>query len=111
MNSQQMRLPPARTRTSRKSRRERLCGCAKRRFRTLAYEVHRTAVFAPSVSRWIKARTGWSIHKVVKTACRYRIVQIQVGLHVITSADPLQTSCETRSRPSPAHADLRTDLS
>ena len=33
--------------------------------------------------------TGWSIRKFVKTARRYRTIQIQAGDHVITAADPL----------------------
>jgi hypothetical protein len=53
-------------------------------------EAHLTIVFAAlAVSRWIEARTGWSIRKFVKTARRYRTVQVQVGTHVITAADPL----------------------
>jgi len=53
-------------------------------------EAHLTIVFAAlAVSRWIEARTGWSIRKFVKTARRYRTVQIQAGAHVITAADPL----------------------
>jgi len=41
---------------------------------------HLTIVFAAlAVSRWIEARTGWSIRKFVKTARRYRIIQIQAG--------------------------------
>ena len=36
-------------------------------------EAHLTVVFAAlAVSRWIEARTGWSIKKFVRTACRYR---------------------------------------
>jgi hypothetical protein len=53
-------------------------------------EAHLTIVFAAlAVSRWIEARTGWSIRKFVKTARRYRTIQIQAGKHVITAADPL----------------------
>ena len=53
-------------------------------------EAHLTVVFAAlAVSRWIEARTGWSIRKFVKTARRYRTIQIQAGQHVITAADPL----------------------
>jgi hypothetical protein len=44
---------------------------------------------ALAVSRWIEATTGWSIRKFVKTARRYRTVQIQAGGRVITAADPL----------------------
>jgi hypothetical protein len=53
-------------------------------------EAHLTIVFAAlAVSRWIEAQTGWSIRKFVKTARRYRTIQIQAGKHVITAADPL----------------------
>jgi hypothetical protein len=37
-------------------------------------------VFAAlAVSRWIEAQTGWSIRKLVKTARRYRTIEIQAG--------------------------------
>jgi Transposase DDE domain len=53
-------------------------------------EAHLTIVFAAlAVSRWIEHQTGWSIRKFVKTARRYRTVQVQAGDHVITAADPL----------------------
>ena len=53
-------------------------------------EAHLTIVFAAlAVSRWIENTTGWSIRKFVKTARRYRTIQIQAGDQVITAADPL----------------------
>jgi hypothetical protein len=53
-------------------------------------EAHLTIVFAAmAVSRWIENTTGWSIRKFVKTARRYRTIQIQAGDHIITAADPL----------------------
>jgi hypothetical protein len=53
-------------------------------------EAHLTIVLAAlAVSRWIEATTGWSIRKFVRTARRYRTIQIQAGDHVITAADPL----------------------
>jgi hypothetical protein len=53
-------------------------------------EAHLTIVFAAlAVSRWIERQTGWSIRKFVKTARRYRTIQIQAGQHIITAADPL----------------------
>jgi Transposase DDE domain len=53
-------------------------------------EAHLTIVFAAlAVSRWIEHQTGWSIRKFVKTARRYRTIQIQAGPHIITAADPL----------------------
>ena len=41
------------------------------------------------MSRWIEDRTGWSIKKFVRTARRYRTIEIQAGEHTITAADPL----------------------
>jgi hypothetical protein len=53
-------------------------------------EAHLTIVFAAlAVSRWIEKRTGWSIRKFVKTARRYRTIQIQAGRQTITAADPI----------------------
>jgi Transposase DDE domain len=53
-------------------------------------EAHLTIVFAAlALSRWIEATIGWSIRKFVKTARRYRTIDIQAGDHVITAADPL----------------------
>jgi len=53
-------------------------------------EAHLTIVFAAlAVSRWIEHHTGWSIRKFVKTARRYRTIQIQAGPHTISAADPL----------------------
>ena len=53
-------------------------------------EAHLTIVFAAlAVSRWIEDRTGWSIRKFVRTARRYRTIEIQAGQHTITAARPL----------------------
>jgi transposase len=53
-------------------------------------EAHLTIVFAAlAVSRWIEARTGWSIRKFVRTTRRYKTINIQAGAHTITAADPL----------------------
>src|SRR4051794_5373037 len=53
-------------------------------------EAHLTIVFAAlAISRLIEDTTGWSIKKFVRTARRYRTVQIQAGAHTITAADPL----------------------
>jgi hypothetical protein len=53
-------------------------------------EAHLTIVFAAlAISRWIEAQTGWSIRKFVRTARRYRIIEIQAGRQTITAADPL----------------------
>jgi hypothetical protein len=53
-------------------------------------EAHLNVVFAAlAVSRWLEHRTGWSIKKFIRTARRYRTVDIQLGAHTITAADPL----------------------
>ena len=53
-------------------------------------EAHLTIVFtALAVSRWIERRTGWSIRKFVRTARRYRTIEIQAGDQVITAASPI----------------------
>jgi hypothetical protein len=53
-------------------------------------EAHLTIVFtALAVGRWIEAQTGWSVRKFVKTARRYRTIEIQAGRQTITAADPL----------------------
>ena len=53
-------------------------------------EAHLTIVFAAlAVSRWIETQTGWSIRKFVRTARRYRTIQIQAGQHTVTAAEPL----------------------
>ncbi len=53
-------------------------------------EAHLSIVFAAlALSRWIEATTGWSIRKFVRTARRYRTIEIQAGEHTITAADPL----------------------
>ena len=75
-------------------------------------EAHLTIVFgALAVSRWIEHQTGWSIRKLIKTARRYRTVQIQAGPHTITAADPSPTTCARPSKPSTAPAGLRIKLS
>ena len=53
-------------------------------------EAHLTIVFAAlAVTRFIEARTGWSIRKFVRTTRRYRTVQIRAGQHILTAVDPL----------------------
>jgi hypothetical protein len=71
-------------------------------------EAHLTVVFAAlAVSRWIEARTGWSIRKFVRTTRRYRTIEIQAGTQTITAADPLpddlRDALEQIHRRSPAH--------
>ena len=62
-------------------------------------EAHLTIVLAAlAVSRWIEHATGWSIRKFVKTARRYRTIQIQAGDHVITAADPATRRTPHRHR-------------
>jgi hypothetical protein len=53
-------------------------------------EAHLTVVFAAmAVSHWLEHQTGWSIKKFVRTARRYRTVQIRAGQQILTAADPL----------------------
>jgi DDE family transposase len=53
-------------------------------------EAHLNIVFAAlAVSRLVEDRTGWSIRKFVRTARRYRTVQIRVGQQILTAEDPL----------------------
>jgi hypothetical protein len=53
---------------------------------------------------FIEHRTGWSIKKFVRTARRYRTIEIQVGQHTITAADPipdeLRQALQAITRPS-----------
>ena len=59
-------------------------------------EAHLTIVFAAlAVSRWIERQTGWSIRKFVRTARRYRTIEIQAGPHTITAADPVPDDLRT----------------
>ena len=53
-------------------------------------DAHLSVVFAAlAITRLIEDRTGWSIKKFVRTARRYRTVQIRAGTQIITAADPL----------------------
>jgi len=53
-------------------------------------EAHLSTVFAAlAVTRLIEDRTGWSIKKFVRTARRYRSVQIRAGQHLLTAEDPV----------------------
>jgi len=53
-------------------------------------EAHLTIVFAAlAVSRFIEGRTGWTIKHFVRTARRYRTVQIRVRDQILTAEDPL----------------------
>jgi hypothetical protein len=53
-------------------------------------EAHLTVVFAAlAITRWVEDQTGWSIKRFVRTARRYRTIQIQAGEQTITAEDPL----------------------
>jgi len=55
-------------------------------------EAHLSVVFAAlAITRLIEDRTGWSIKKFVRTARRYRTVQIRAGHQTLTAEDPLPT--------------------
>ncbi|TCN35373.1 hypothetical protein EV644_116168 [Kribbella orskensis] len=51
---------------------------------------------ALAVNRLTEDRTGWSINKFVRTAHRYRTVEIRAGQQIPTAEDP--------SHPSPARS-------
>lgn len=56
----------------------------------------RFIVFAAlAVSRWIEDTTGWSIRRFVKTARRYRTIDIDLAGQTITAADPLPDDLAT----------------
>ena len=53
-------------------------------------EAHLTIVFAAlAISRFIEDRTGWTIKQFVRTARRYRTVQIHAAGQILTAEDPL----------------------
>jgi hypothetical protein len=53
-------------------------------------EAHLTVVFAAlAITRWVEDQTGWSIKKFVRTARRYRTIQIRAGEQTITAENPL----------------------
>ncbi len=53
-------------------------------------DAHLTVVFAAlAVTRFIEDRTGWSIKKFVRTARRYRTIQICAGTRTLIAEDPL----------------------
>lgn len=55
-------------------------------------DAHLTIVFAAlAVSRHIEHQTGWSIRKFVRTARRYRTVEIRTGNTHLVAEDPLPT--------------------
>jgi hypothetical protein len=53
-------------------------------------DAHLTIVFAAlAVGRLVEDRTGWSIRRFVRTARRYRTVQIRAGSQLLTAKDPI----------------------
>ena len=59
-------------------------------------DAHLTVVFAAlAVGRLVEGRTGWSIRRFVRTARRYRTVQIRAGQQLITAADPVPADLQT----------------
>jgi hypothetical protein len=53
-------------------------------------DAHLTIVFAAlAISRLVEDRTGWSIRRFVRTARRYRTVQIRAGNQLLTAEDPI----------------------
>jgi hypothetical protein len=69
-------------------------------------EAHLTIVFAAlAVSRWVEAQTRWSIRRLVRTARRYKTIEIQVGVHTISAA---ASASEDLQRPRPRPPDPGT---
>jgi hypothetical protein len=71
-------------------------------------DAHLTVVFAAlAVGRLIEDRTGWSIKKFVRTARRYRTVEIRAGGHTVTAEGPLPAELRDAlariNRPNGAH--------
>jgi transposase len=53
-------------------------------------EAHVNVVFtALAVTHHVETTTGWSIKQFVRTARRYRTVQIRAGSQILTAEDPL----------------------
>ena len=53
-------------------------------------EAHLTIVFAAlAIGRLVEERTDWSIRRFVRTARRYRTVQIRAGSQLLTAEDPV----------------------
>jgi len=53
-------------------------------------DAHLTIVFAAlAVGRLVEDRTDWSIRRFVRTARRYRTVQIRVGSQLLAAEDPI----------------------
>jgi transposase len=53
-------------------------------------EAHLSIVFAAlAVTRLIEEATGWSIKQFVRTARRYRTVQIRAGSQLLAAEDPI----------------------
>ena len=53
-------------------------------------EAHLSIVLAAlAVSRYVEARTGWTIRQFVRTARRYRTIQIRAGNQTLTAEEPL----------------------
>ena len=65
-------------------------------------QAHLSVVFAAlAVGRLVEERTGWSIRRFVRTARRYRTVQIRAGQQLITAAGPAtcRPACRARGDP------------
>jgi len=53
-------------------------------------DAHLTIVFAAlAVTRLIEDRTSWSIKRFIRTARRYRTIQIRAGQQILTAENPL----------------------
>jgi transposase len=53
-------------------------------------DAHLNVVFAAlAATRLLEEATGWSIRRFVRTARRYRTVQIRAGTQLLTAQDPI----------------------
>lgn len=59
-------------------------------------EAHLNIVFAAlAVTPLIEERTGWSIKKFVRTARRYRTIEIRAGNQTLNAEEPLPADLRT----------------
>ncbi|MHA3722486.1 hypothetical protein ACXR2T_01265 [Leucobacter sp. HY1910] len=55
-------------------------------------QAHLSVVLAAlAVSRWVEARSGWSIRRVVKTFRRYKRIELSVNGQLVVASDPVES--------------------
>ena len=59
-------------------------------------DAHLAVVFAAlAITHRIQTATGWSISRFVKTARRYKVIEIHADGHTLTAADPIPDELQT----------------